>query len=372
VYTVTGYQDLDFGTPVKEGSDASYKRSLGGSFEIELLAPSPEQALSYLESKLKEKSSDQNIWADISAPVYLQPLRTLLEHDEDPEHQKCLVGAMGAIMTVDSTRALMELAKDRREKVRVLSLQLLSWRLPDPHDTGDATSGPFRLYSQNERKADVKAAWDVALKPALSEIFLQSLKATLPDEVSAAAFGLSALGAVDKIPELASAAERMAPALPVSKENEACVNQIADAASVLAQIGAQPCEADQKSPPGRLAVWANMVRTKKEYRKEGWEALIVYMLKQDSDMLKMAAIRWLPADFSKRNDVDWKTLFQSMDNQIHFHSIQVAREKFPPDFRAIVERCLAELPHTPDNRWQSHERDFNQLLEEIDQKQKKE
>jgi hypothetical protein len=190
----------------------------------------------------------------------------------------------------------------------------------------------------------------------------QGLEASSLDEVSACAYALGAMGDTASIDRLVAAADRVAPALPVADKNAACVNQIASAASLLAQLGADACAANKTSSPGRLAVWANMIRTKASYRKGEWEELLLHMLHLDCPVTRMAAIRWLPRDFRKRDRIPWKRLFLEQNDKIWWHAIQIARQTFPSNLRPIAQEVLAT---TTDDR---KRREFKSLIKEIDQR----
>jgi hypothetical protein len=221
------------------------------------------------------------------------------------------------------------------------------------------------LYSEVARRQDVEASWDDSLREPLRKVLLEGLEASSLDEVSVCAYALGALGDTGSIDRLAATADRLAPTLPVADSHAACVNQIASAASVLAQLGAAPCPADKKSSPGRLAVWANMARTKASYRTGDWEELMLHMMFLDCSITRMAAIRWLPRDFTLRHRIPWKKLFLEKNDQIWWHAIQVARRAFPSDLRSIAEEVLAGSTDA------HKQREFRSLIKEIDERSRR-
>lgn len=367
-YTVKCYQDLGFGAP-QAGLETPghYRCAFGGTFQIELRVPTQEEATAFLRSLLNERdpSGRRRQFHFLYHPSYLAPLNSLLKQETEKGRLEALVAGVGSIMTVESTKCLIQLAQDGRGEVRVAALRYLSWRLPDPRDTGKAESdSPFRFYSSEARRRDVRSAWDETLRPEVLRSLTKGLQSELPEEVSACAYCLGALGQTDALPLLAGAADRIAPKVPVPKENRRCAEQIASAASLLARLGAAPCKVDQSSSPGRLAVWANMIRTKQEFRTGDWEEILLHMMDLNCPVTRMAAIRWLPEDFSKRDRIPWKELLLEQDQQIWWHAIQVAREAFPEGFRATVMECLG-------NTTDQHKRDdFSRLLKEIDSRSK--
>lgn len=370
-YQVRCYQSMEFGEPVKEldaeGSWGDY--AFGNHFEIELRLPTDEEASRLLRNMLTESAEPherKNRFASLYHPCFLKPLKKLLVDESDTERIQALVAGVASVMTVASTRELISLASDERAEVRLAAIRQLAWRLPDPRDTGEARhDSPFRFYSPAGRIQDVKASWDESLREPVRNVLHTGLEASSLDEVSACAYAVGALGDTASIDRLVAAADRVAPELPVAAENAACASQIASAASLLAQLGAEPCAADKTSSPGRLAVWANMIRTKASYRTGEWEELILHMLHLDCPVTRMAAIRWLPRDFSKRERIPWKQLFLEQDNQIWWHAIQIARQTFPSNLRSIAQEVLAT---TTDSHKQG---EFKRLIEEIDRRSRK-
>ena len=363
-YIVKCYQAMGFGAPAEAVKDAGYgSYSYGGSFEIELKPVTPQEAADTIKAFLAKPDRDERkrVFFELYHPCYLNPLVELLKTETDNDKCDCLVTGIGSIMTVESTRCLIALAHDDRALVRTAVWRCLSWRLTDPRDTGKAKpDGPFQLYSGKDRLQDVKASWSESLRPDLLKKLKLGLESPHLDEVGSCAYCLGALGETNSVELLAVTADRVAPTVPVSDENNKCAAQIASAASVLAQLGGGPCKADRSSSPGRLAVWANMIRAKTEYRTGDWQDLLLHMMDLDCATTRMAAIRWLPKEFSKRDKIPWKKLFMEKDEQVWWHAIQVARETFPADLKAITQECLKE---TSDNR---RHRDFENLLKEID------
>jgi hypothetical protein len=368
-YTVKCYQDLGFGTPVAGLEHAGpFAYASGGSFEIELRVPTPKEAHSVLQSLFAEgEDSEQReyCFSTLRHPSYLQPLVELLKKESDEKRASLLLAGIGSIMTIESTKQLIILAKDKRPDVRIAAMRHLSWRLPDPRDTGKASpSGPFRFYSSQARLADVKSSWDESFRKPLREIFIAGLNSQSLEEVAGAAYCLGAMGETDTVELLAQAADRITAKSPLAEENAGCANQIADSCNVLAQLGAKPCRADKHSSAGRLAIWANMVREKKEHRTDGWEDLVLHMMNMESTVTRMAAIRWLPEDFSRREEIPWEKLFMEQDSQIWWHTIQVARQKFPKTLKSVVQECSR---NSTDQRKQGN---FEELLKEIEAQEK--
>ncbi len=370
-YQVNCYQSMGFGEPVKELEVGGYwgEYAFGNQFEIELRLPTDEEAGRLLRNMLTESVEPQERrrrFASLYHPCFLDLLKRLLVDETDTDRINALVAGVASVMTVASTRELITLASDERAEVRLAAIQQLAWRLPDPRDTGEAKhDSPFRFYSPAGRIQGVRASWDESLREPVRKVLHTGLEASSLDEVSACAYAIGALGDTTAIDRLVAAADRVVPALPLTTENAACANQIASAASLLAQLGAEPCAADKTSSPGRLAVWANMIRTKDSYRTGEWEELILHMLHLDCSVTRMAAIRWLPRDFSKRDRIPWKQLFLEQGNQIWWHAIQIARQTFPPNLRSIAQEVLAT---TTDSHKQG---EIKRLIKEIDQRSRK-
>lgn len=363
-YVVKCYQAMGFGAPAEAVKDAGYgSYSYGGSFEIDLKPVTPQEAADAIKAFLAKPDRDERkrVFFELYHPCYLNPLVELLKTETDSDKCDCLVTGIGSIMTVESTRCLIALVHDDRLLVRTAVLRCLSWRLPDPRDTGKAKpDGPFQLYSGKDRLQDVKASWSESLRPDLLQQLKLGLKSSHLDEVGSCAYCLGALGETNTVELLAAAADRVAPGIPVSEDNDKSAAQIASAACVLAQLGSEPCKADKSSSPGRLAVWANMIRTKPEYRTGDWQDLLLHMMDLDCATTRMAAVRWLPKEFAKYDKIPWKKLFMEKDTQIWWHAIQDAKAAFPSGLKAITQECLKE---TSDS---NKRRDFEELLKEID------
>jgi len=363
-YTVRCYQSLGFGFPEKVIKEAgSYKYVLGGSFDIEIRLPSKKEAADLLKSSLDKIDGDERRrnFSFLQHECYLTALVDLIQDESDEEKIEALFEGIASIVTVPSTCSLVSLACHKRESVRIAALRRLSWRLPDPRDTGQVpTDSAFHFYSSEARRRDSKASWDREFRPDVLKILKEGLKSGSPEEVSVCAYSLGALAETDAIDLLVQAADRIAPNTTISPEKERCVNQIASTASLLARLDAKSCQANRESSPGRLAVWANMIRTKPEYRTGDWEDLILYMLNLDCVVTRMAAIRWLPKDFTKREQIPWKKLLLEENRQTWWHAIQVARQKFPAGLKGITLACIEE---TSDK---SKRHDFQELLKEME------
>lgn len=360
-YTVKCYQSLGFGMPEQEIPEAGYYMYVyGNSFDIELRIPTAEEMKELIKTALR--NGDEGKWTvgSLYHECYLAPLVDCVQDESDNGKLEMLVDGIASIMTTNATRALIDLMQDERAPVRGAVLKRLSWRLPDPRDTGRVPAcSPFQLYSSEARIRDSRASWVPAFHPEVLGILKKGLGSDSLEEVSGCAYCLGALSETNAIDLLVHAADRIAPDILVSPEGECCVNRIADAASLLARLGARPCAANKESSPGRLAVWANMIRTNEEYRTGNWEDLILHMQELDCSMTRMAAIRWLPEDFTKRDRMPWKKLVMDENRQVWWHAIQIARQDMPSGFGAIVSECLEK---TSD---ESKRRDLERLLEEI-------
>jgi hypothetical protein len=362
-YTVEAYQTLGFGEPVAGLECGGFTDfAAGGKFDIEIVRPGAEERRGILALALSIEDHDERLsrFSTLYDPAYLDELAALVAGEPDDARIEAALTGIGSIMTVPATERLMDLAADPRARVRMEALRRLSWRLPDPRDTGRARpDGPFRLYSSEARRRDVATGWDERLREPFARLLVRGLRAADPDEVSVCGYCLGALGETGTAELLAAAADRIAPSLPIPEAAARCVDQLASAACVLAQLGDRPVAARVGCSPGRLAVWANMVRTKPEYRAAGWQDLILHMLDADSSTLRMAAIRWLPEDFGRRAEIPWRKLFLDPDRQVWWHAIQVARQHPPEGLVTVVEACL------PSATGSDREGDLRQLLEEI-------
>jgi hypothetical protein len=363
-YRVKCYQAMGFGVPVDDVRNAGFTGySYGGSFEIELRQLSQQEAANVVRSFLAKRDGNERraAFAQLSHPVYLDALSETLKTETKQDDCEALICGIASVVSAESTRRLIALASDERVAVRIAALRQLSWRLPDPRDRGEAKpDSPFRFYSKDARLQDVKTSWAETLRPDLLKMLKKGLESQNLEEVSACAYSLGALGETTTADLLANTADRVAPTVPVPKANDQCIAQIASAACVLAQLGAKPCQADKTSSPGRLAVWANMVRSRQECRTGDWQDLILHMMNLDCPVTRMAAIRWLPKDFAKRDQIPWKKLFMEQEMQIWWHAIQIAREDFPRNLKAIAQECLNESADA------MKQRNFRELLEEIE------
>ncbi len=224
--------------------------------------------------------------------------------------------------------------------MRVAALRSLSWRLPDPRDDGRATSGsPFRFYSTEARRRDVAAAWAESLRPALRAALTAAL-ASDAGEAALGAYSLGALGEIKSVHLLFAAADRLSGEAPIDERRRAAVYQVAAAAYVLAQLGAAPPAVDARSTPGRLAVWANMVRARPERRPADWQEVLLLMLRLEEPVTRMAAVRALPEDFSRAAEIPWRELLLEADFQIWWHALRAAERLGAPRLDAIARQIL--------------------------------
>lgn len=373
-YRVECHQAMGFGEPVKaldpRGHWGGYVR--GGSFEVELRVPTAAEAAERVRAVLgmTEEYKRRAGLATLRHQSYLEPLARALAKDADPKRAAALVYGMAGIVTPETTRRLLALAGDERSTVRVAALRQLLWRLPDPKAKGKPPKEtPPRYYvpypSPTLRLAELRATWDDGLRPTLRSALEKGLRSADLDEVETCAVGLSTLAATDAVELLAGAADRVAPTVPVAAAHVRCVNQIAHAAWLLADLGAKPCRVDATSSPGRLAVWANMVRTHPEHRVDDWQELLLHMMRLDCSVTRMAAIRWLPRDFARRDEIPWKELLLDSNRQVWWYAIQVARKAFPPGLKALAQQVHDQ---TVDR---SKRGDLARLIQEIDARAKR-
>jgi len=362
-YTVKAYQALGFGQPDKAIAKANeyrleWQHSYGASFEINLRAPTHEEIQNLITTRLavKDRYERRRGFSHIHNSIYLKPLLKTLKNETDEHRIEALVAGIGSILTVESTRCLIELARDERTAVRINALELLFLRLPlNPNSKLSA-----EFQNPPYKKREIELAWDETLRPPIAEIVKQSLKSTSPDYVSAAALCIWHMGDPNCLLLLADAADRIAPHIPVPEENARTVNRLASVAWSSHDYGFEPIEVNKNSSPGRLAVWVVSVSRHKEKHTEQWEDLVLHMMNLDCSLTQYHAIRWLPRDFRKRDQVPWAKLLSAKDSQVWRYALHKAMQVRPSDLKAIVTQVLNE---TEDNR---KRQDLKDWLKKID------
>ncbi len=363
-YMVKGYQALGFGEPANVlGKEDKYglgwQHSYGGSFKVVIRNPSKAEILNLIKSQLSipdryERSQGMSLLHDT---MYLKPLLKVLDEESDEEQIEALLAGIGSILTVESTQHLIKLATDHRVPVRVYALQNLFRRMPPKQIQGQSAQDKIPDWKRHE----IETAWDESLRSLLPDILRKGLESESLDEISVTANCVALLGDPEMMPLLAKAADRIAPQVPVSEKISRIVNQLAGAVYTLHDYGHQPIEADENSSPGRLAVWANSVLRRKEYHTERWGNLLLHMMNMDCALTQYNAIRWLPEDFNKREQVPWKKLLSAKEHQVWWYALQAARSNFPPDLETIATEILKK---TND---QSKQQDLRDLLKELNQ-----
>ncbi len=373
LYQVECFQDLGVGYPdermQKNTPPWGWSYTHGGTFGIELKAPTGERMTETLKQFLgkSDKNERRRAFSTLHHSCYAEPILQMIKSCDGEEEIAALFCGLGSIMTRDVTGALIDLCDDSRDTVRIEALRHLSWRLPDPRDIGDVPADcPFRFHSSEARRRDSLESWREGFRPKVARMLRRRLSSEMPREAAVAAYCLGALAETNAVRELAQAADRFAPRTQIPEEHAKAVNQIADSAALIARVGAAPCDADRGSSPGRLAMWANMMRTKKEYRTGDWEGLLLHMLRFDCDVTRMAAIRWLPEDFDRREEIPWKALFLEKNRQTWWHAIQIARQRATPGLKEAVLKSIDAVED------KSKSDDLNELLKEIEAREAKE
>jgi hypothetical protein len=117
---------------------------------------------------------------------------------------------------------------------------------------------------------------------------------------------------------------------------------------------------DKNSSPGRLAVWADSILRHKEKHNEQWEGLVLHMMNLNCSLTQYHAIRWLPDDFGKRDQIPWKKLLSAQDHQVWWYTLQSARKFRPSELKFIANQVLFET------RDHSKRRQLKELIKEIE------
>lgn len=139
---------------------------------------------------------------------------------------------------------------------------------------------------------------------------------------------------------LAPAADRVAPTAVLSPESEGCAQSLVNAAHRLSLLVVKPCEADKDSSPGRLAVWATIVKRNKESQTGDWQELLLQMMNSESSIERLAGFQWLPPTFTRYDAVPWKKLF--LDRRTAFYATQEAQRHPPANLAELAQECLDE------------------------------
>ena len=340
-----------------------WQHSYGGSFKINIRKPSKEEMAGLIKSLLavSDRYDRRRGLSLLHNPIYLTPLQKALQNESDDGQIEALLAGIGSILTVESTEHLIKLTADERMAVRVYALQNLFQRMPPKPIPGRPAGDRIPDWKRHE----IESAWDESLRPQLPGILKKSLTSESLQEIAAAANCAALLGDPKMMPLLAKAAERVAPNIPVAEQNAQVVNQLAGAAYSLHDYGHEPIEADEHSSPGKLAVWASSVLRRKEFHTERWENLLLNMMNSDCALTQYHAIRWLPEDFSKSEQVPWKKLLSAEDRQVWWYALQAARRRLPQGLESIATEVLNQ---TKDH---SKQQDLKELLKETRERRNK-
>ena len=342
-YVVKAYQGLGFGDPdtcplnADRSSGWYGKRAYGGSFEIEINEPSVAQLRQTLASALASNDGPTRraLFANLSDERFLPLLNELLTSEKDVRRHESLIVGIASIRTTSATRSLINCARATQGDTRAAALEALSRRIPNAPWLKNAATNPDPAVEREvrERRDELKAVWDDGFRDDLMPAVMQALATGNDREITAASRCLSMLGAVASMEALASAGDRAASA--------EAIRALYYAARGLAWLGAAPCRADRNSAPGRLTVWAGVVKAAKERQSGDWQDLLLVMMNSDVAVVRECAIENLPPAFTRNDDVPWRKLFLEPDHGIRFHAIQGAKQHPPRNLDAIVRDCLA-------------------------------
>ena len=361
-YTVKGYQDLGFGEPDSTLTNAScygrgWQRSYGGTFKLTIRTPQPEEMKNLIETQLaiKDRYERRKGLSFLHNPIYLKSLLMALESESDEGNVEALLAGVGSILTIESTRHLITLTQDERTIVRTHALRHLFRRMPLRPNPGLPRERHIPRWKQHE----IEQSWEEGLRPQLSESLKKNLKSSSLEELAAAANCVALMGDPKEMILLAEAADRIAPEIPVTKENARVVDQLASAAYSLHDYGFELIKVDKNSSPGRLAVWAGSVLRRKDKHDEQWEGLVLHMMNLDCSLTQYHAIRWLPDDFGKRDQIPWKKLLSAQDRQVWWYALQSAKSLRPSGLKSIA---IEVLNGTSDR---GKQRDLKELIKEL-------
>jgi hypothetical protein len=361
-YTIKGYQDLGFGEPDStitktDEYGLGWKQSYGGTFKLTIRTPRPEEMKELIRTQLdiKDRYERRKGLSFLGNPIYLKSLLNALENESDERNIEALLAGVGSILTTESTRHLIKLTEDERTAVRTHALQQLFQRIPPKPNPKLSEERQIPRWKQHE----IELAWNESFRSQLTEPLKKCLKSSSLEELAAAANCVALMGNPKRILLLAEAAERLAPEIPVAEENARVVNQLAGAAYSLYDYGFEPIKVNKNSSPGRLAVWADSVLRHREKHNEQWEDLVLHMMNLDCSLTQYHAIRWLPDDFGKRDQIPWKKLLSAQDHQVWWYALQSAKRLRPSGLKSIATDVLNE---TKDRRKQQ---DLKELLDEI-------
>jgi|WetSurMetagenome_2_1015567.scaffolds.fasta_scaffold15398_2 hypothetical protein len=366
VYTVTAYQDLGFGVPVKEVSDKDGvgrhgHRSFGGEFKIKIVEPTADQAEAYLRQVIGRpaKPHEGQPLAELGEPLYLPAIRKILAEKPADEQAGQLIVGVGSICTVEATRLLVELASADHPAWRVTAMRELHIRLPNKGIMW--VGGGSELF---------KHVWDKACLQPIIGAYKKGLRSDSLDEVEESADGLCALDVTDAAPLFYAAADRIAPALPISKAAGRVLGLLGDRVRHLISVGAKPEAADAKSSPGRLVVWACVAKDNPAARGPAWEDLFLHMMRQPDSVLRGAVLGGLPKEFSRRKAIPWKDLFLDADMEVASAAVNTARGN--PDIgidiglQSAALDGLARAQGVKDDAWPGRVQALKDLLNEIE------
>jgi len=362
-YTIKGYQDLGFGEPdntiaKNDQYGPRWKYSFGDTFKLNIRMPRPNEMKQLIRTQLaiKDKYERRNGFSLIGYPLYLQSLLNALKNESNKGNIEALLAGIGSILTIESTQHLIKLTEDERTTVRIHALSHLLRRIPSKPNPALSMERQIPHWKQHE----IELAWDESLRPKLAELLKKNLKSSSPEELAAAANCVALMGNPKSILLLAEAADRIAPEIPVVEKHAQVVNQLASAAYSLHDYGFESIQADKNSSPGRLAVWADSILRHREKHNEQWEDLVLHMMNLDCSLTQYHAIRWLPDDFSKRDQIPWKKLLSAQDHQVWWYAMQSAKRFRPSGLKSIATEIRNE---TVDRSKKQH---LKELLKEIE------
>ena len=357
IYTVTAYQDLGFGLTVPDLEETGWHQghAYGGTFEVEIAAPEPQSATAEIRAALEtdDEYERRRRLSFLGHPAYLEPLAAVVDDQSAAAGE--VIRAIGEIFTVEATRKLLALARHPRAAVRTAALQELLDRRPVPEDPG-LRSTPITFHQSSSRRRQVMELWAELGLAELWSVFEAALGSGDGREAALGGSGILARGDADDFALLVRAAERLAPELPLTEEQRAAVARLGNTAFSFAWFfGAPPVAVDETSVPGRLVVWANMLRPAAPRLGPVEEELLLRMLHSEETLLRHNAIRWLPEGFSRGGEIPWRALLSDEDRSIWWYAVQAAKVQPEADVELLVRELLTAAES-------DKLRDFEELL----------
>jgi len=295
VYTVSVVHDLGWPDGLAPKAQARLTVAMPSASEAEQVVAAME-ALPPAENNMGGRVSPPfKDFSSLRYPVYLAPLGRRANSGSIDA-----VAGIGAVPTVDATRALISLLdREDRTLTRQAAAQL-AMRLPDPALSGQlSVRGPFSNELTEPRKYLVSVGWRGELADDVRRAGVRLLASTDSVDVRSGAFFLEAVGRPEErdavVTALTRAIERT---LTEPRETgvrptpRGAAEELLRAAEILVARGAVPVSPPRA--PGEIAFW--LVALSRRPSEDGWQQILSSAARHPIAYVRRLAMERLPRD----------------------------------------------------------------------------